>query len=686
MKAMSEKCSNPPANANFFKNYNRLVGATYVLIIVLTFGFFLLQLHRNYKDEINIINGHVNRHAQFIEFTLRSSVNYLESLRISASEYYTAAGRSRPVAHSSLFGKLRPNNAGGFDLDAATDRDSTGNLVGLGSLGGRSDHFYHDVEMALSLNQVFQAIAFNLPNAAEARFVSTENFSHTYPWIEAAKRPFGASAYSTPKWLMGLPVNDPDHQKYWAPVYDGGAETGLLLPVAAPVYDSDDSSGRDTRGTFRGIVSIDTSIDYLNRINGDFGYKLGTVFLVDAYDQVVAHPELFSRAMEVKTTRPVSEVMPRGVLGVGQKLQQIPADVPQEIGGYIVIRHQFVSAPWQLVYVVPQKVLWTRLLAERGPLLLLVFIGLTVLMVVTYWVTSREFISPASKLVEHIACESRFIPAPIPVVPGAWKPWFETISHAFRESLQLVGIRQELDIAAKMQASILPQHWPVHQNFALWGMMRSAKEIGGDFYDYFPLEGGKIGIVVADVSGKGVPAALFGMVSKTLIRVIATRLKGEPGKTIEEANDILCEDNDTCNFVTTFYAVFDPEDGSFVYVNGGHPLPLLVHPDGCTEFLPLTGGCALGVMDGVPFAQKRITLQPGDYLIMYTDGVTEAFSPEDEEFTQERLPPLFTNNYPENVHAAVEKVVAAVDIHANAAPQSDDITCVALRYHKGSHE
>ena len=679
---MSDTSSNQPAGINFFKNYNHLVGTAYVTILLLTFGFFLLQLYRNYKDEIEIISGHVNRHAQLMEFTLRSSVNSLETLRISASEYYSgAAGKARPTVHSPLFGKLR-QNATGFDLDAAPERDSTGNMTGSGSLAGRSDQFYHDVEMALGLNQVFQAIAFDLPNAAEARFVSIENFSHTYPWVEASKRPFSTSAYRTPKWLMGTPENNPDRQRYWAPVYYGGAETGLLLPVAAPVYTADYGNSHDTGGKFRGIVSIDTSLDYLNRINSDFGYKMGTVFLVDAYDQVVAHPGLFSRAMDVKTTRPVAEIMPQGIFSAGQKLQHIPANIPLEIAGHIVFRHQFISAPWQLIYVVPQKALWTRLLFERAPLMLLVFVGLTLLMVVTYLVTSREFISPASKLVEHIASESRFIPAPIPAVPGAWKPWFETISHAFRESLQLVGIRQELDIAAKMQFSILPQHWPVHERFSLWGMMRSAKEIGGDFYDYFQLEGGKIGIVVADVSGKGVPAALFGMVSKTLIHVTATRVNDDPGKAIEEANDILCEDNDACNFVTTFYAVFDPADGSFTYVNGGHPPPLLMHSDGRTEFLPMTGGRALGVIDGMPFAHASVNLLPGDYVLMYTDGVTEAFNSGNEEFTQDRLPPLFTNNYPESVHAAVKKVVEAVDLHADGAPQSDDITCVALRYHQ----
>jgi len=678
---MLEKTSEKPVRTNFFKNYNRLVGAAYLLIVVLTSGFFLTQLNRNFNDEIEVIRSHVNRHSQFIEFTLRSSVNQLEALRIFASEYYRSSeGKPSSTAYSPLFAKLRQTSTG-FDLDSAPERDSAGNLTGIGSLKGRSQQFYQDIEMALGMNQVLLSIAFNLPNAAESRFISNENFSNRYPWIEASKRPFEASVYSTPIWKLGTPENNPDRLRYWAPVYYGGPQAGLLAPVAAALYSADKVDGKESGGAFRGIVSIDTSLDYLNRINSDFGYKLGTVFLADEYNQVVAHPGLFSNEMEVKSTTPFNQIMPEGILAAGQKLKDIKSDIPQKIAGHLVIRHQFVSAPWQLIYVVPQKEIWFTLLKERGPLMLLVILGLTALMVVTYLVTSREFIFPASKLVEHIALESNFTPAPIPPVPGAWQPWFETISQAFRESLQLIGIRQELDIAAKMQLSILPQHWPVHDKYSMWGLMRSAKEIGGDFYDYFPMKDGKIGIVVADVSGKGVPAALFGMVSKTLIRVIATRLEADLGNTMEEANNNLCEDNEACNFVTTFYAVYDPETSILEYVNGGHPPPLLVHPDGSSEFLAMTGGSALGAIDGIPFAQKRISLKPGDYLLMYSDGVTEAFNPENEEFTQERLPHLFTNNYPATVNDAVKTVVTAVDLHANEAPQSDDITCVALRCH-----
>jgi len=142
--------SSEPASTNFFKNYNRLVGVTYVSILALTFCFFLLQMYRNYNDEVHIISGHVNRHAQFIEFTLRSSVNQLEALRISASEYYTdAAGKPASSPHSPLFGKLRQDGPG-FNLDAAPDRDLTGNLTGVGTLAVGSDKVHvYELEEAL---------------------------------------------------------------------------------------------------------------------------------------------------------------------------------------------------------------------------------------------------------------------------------------------------------------------------------------------------------------------------------------------------------------------------------------------------------------------------------------------------------------------------------------------------------
>ena len=683
---MSTEQPTPPASINFFRNYNRLVGATYAAIVILTLGFFLHQITQKRAEEIETIQGHVDRHGQLIEFILRSSVDYLEAMRITAQGFYAstaATGATVTTAHtgdkasdrSRLIGMLTPGaDKSSFNLDKVAEPDATGNLTGLGALEGRSPRFYRDVEMALSLDQDFQAISLNLPNAVMSRFVGVERFSIVFPWAESEKSQFSVRDYETPTWRLGTPELDRTRYKYWAPVYYGGADKGLLAPLGAPVYDG---------ASFRGVVSIDTSLDYLNRINGDFGYRLGVPFLVDANRQVLAHPTHYADALVVKDTPPLTAVIPAGILD-NRRLEDIPARVPTEISGYVVIRYPFISAPWNLVYVLPQNELWKKLIFERGPVMLAVILGLTLLMVVTYLVTSREFIVPAGKLVQHIAAESQFQPAPIPIVPSAWGPWFETISKAFRESLELVGIRQELDLAASVQHSILPRTWPQQEDFGLWGSMRSAKEIGGDFYDHFPLAGGRIGIVVADVSGKGVPAALFGMVSKTLIRATASSGGGEPNETIEVANHILCEDNDACLFVTTFYAVFDPGDGTLTYVNAGHPPPLLIHCDGTCEFIPATGGLALGMAEGIPFSQATITLRPDDCVIIYTDGVTEAFDERGEEFTPERLPPIFANSRPKSANDAVERIVKAVDAHAGGTPQSDDITCVALQYHRAT--
>ncbi len=670
---------------HFFRNYNRVVGAAYVAIVLLTLGFFLHQISEKQDEELAVIQGHVDRHSQFIEFVLRSSLDYLELMRTSARAGY-AVDASKSIAEAadgistkaefkgqfSLFSLLQENPDGtAFSLDALPARDDGGNLTGVGRLTGRSPAFYRDVTVALGLNATFQAITFNLPSAATASFCSVEGFDTTSPWQESRNRSFSAADWQRPVWRMGTPAQNLNREKYWAPVQFGGADVGLLVPAGAPVYNGDD---------FRGVVSIATSLDYLNRINADFGYPLGQVFVVDAYGAVLAHPHFSTTALEAQATQPLTALMPPGILNAQRQLKDLPSGVATDIAGHWVVRHGFVSAPWQLVYTVPTRTLWWTLVRERGGAMLAMLLGLTALMIVTYAVTTREFIAPASKLVKHLATESTFQPSPIPWVPSAWRPWFQAISDAFQASLQLAGLRQELDIAAKMQQAILPRHWPVHRDFSLWGAMRSAKEVGGDFYDHFPLADGKIGIVVADVSGKGVPAALFGMVSKTLLRATAIHGADDLGATLTAVNDSLCEDNDTCMFVTTFYAVFDPAQGSLRFVNGGHPPPLLVHADGSNSFLPMTGGIALGVMDGMPFASQSLQLTPGDCVIIYTDGVTEAFNPKDEEFTPERLPPLFNHQPLKDVHDAVNRLIAAVDQFADGAPQSDDITCVALMY------
>ncbi len=244
---------------------------------------------------------------------------------------------------------------------------------------------------------------------------------------------------------------------------------------------------------------------------------------------------------------------------------------------------------------------------------------------------------------------------------------------------KLVAIQNELDVASNMQQSILPTVFPNEPEFEAFGNMEAAREVGGDFFDLFPLADGKLGIAIADVSGKGVPAALFMMSSRTLLKGSAIGVgDARPGEVLKEVNTLLEQDNESMMFVTLFYAVYDPATGILAYANGGHNPPLVVHADGSSEELPSTEGVALGVMPEVEYEQTAVTLEPNDTVLMYTDGVSEAMNAAAEEFGMERLKQVFAGSPPTDAASASRAVFDAVHAFAAETPQSDDITCLTL--------
>ena len=252
----------------------------------------------------------------------------------------------------------------------------------------------------------------------------------------------------------------------------------------------------------------------------------------------------------------------------------------------------------------------------------------------------------------------------------------------WREALQsrdqLGALQNELDVARKIQQSILPAEFPTGAGYRVAASMEPARNVGGDFFDILRLEDGRIGLAVADVSDKGVPAALFMMSSRTLLKGAAIG-KSEPADVLGEVNKLLSAENEAAMFVTLLYAVYDPRDGRLSYAAGGHQPPLLVHADGASAPLPLTGGIALGLMPGLRYEQAEVMLAPGDTVVLYTDGVTEAMNGVGEEFGVERLRGVFASTPLEDPHDVNAAILAAVAAFAAGAPQSDDITCMVFR-------
>ena len=259
-----------------------------------------------------------------------------------------------------------------------------------------------------------------------------------------------------------------------------------------------------------------------------------------------------------------------------------------------------------------------------------------------------------------------------------------TLRHMvqWREALssrdKLVALQNELDVANKIQQSVLPTGFPSSEAYEVAANMQPARNVGGDFFDIMRLENRRLGLAVADVSDKGVPAALFMMSSITQLKGAAIGI-GEPGGVLSEVNDLLNEDNETAMFVTVLYAVYNPESGVITYANGGHNPPVVIHTDGSSTMLPMTGGIALGVAPGFRYEQSNFTLGPGETIVLYTDGVTEAMNGHGDEFGVDRLRELFEGAPPRHPREAVDAILEAVHAFAGDTPQSDDITCLTLR-------
>ena len=260
-----------------------------------------------------------------------------------------------------------------------------------------------------------------------------------------------------------------------------------------------------------------------------------------------------------------------------------------------------------------------------------------------------------------------------------------TLQHVeeWREALKsrdrLVTLQNELDVASKMQQSILPTVFPSGTNYKTFGTMEPARNVGGDFFDAIRLADGHIGLAIADVSGKGVPAALFMMSSRTLLKGAAISFP-EPGPVLSEVNNLLQEDDTAGMFVTVLYSTYDPATGTFTYASGGHDPPLVIHADGSSTLLPLTGGIALGVVPDIEYRQESYTLAPGDTVVLYTDGVTEATNIDGEllgiEGVREYFGPARLSS---DAEATGMEVMEVVREFTGEAPQHDDITCLILR-------
>lgn len=266
-----------------------------------------------------------------------------------------------------------------------------------------------------------------------------------------------------------------------------------------------------------------------------------------------------------------------------------------------------------------------------------------------------------------------------------------TLSHDLRkymsslmeETKEKERIASELNIAANIQASMLPYIFPPFPDvpeFDIYANMSPAREVGGDFYDFFMLDENRLAIVIADVSGKGVPAALFMVIGKTLIRDYS-EFGDSLGEVFTKVNDLLCESNKEELFITAFEGVIDIRTGEMEFVNAGHEKPIVYHKEEKTwEIYPVRSGFVLAGLEGMKYHSGKMNLKKGDKLFLYTDGVPEAINQSEEQYGVGRLLKVLKKNENAGLEELLDRVRADVDKFADEAEQFDDITMLCMEY------
>ncbi|WP_250478471.1 MULTISPECIES: SpoIIE family protein phosphatase [unclassified Caballeronia] len=654
--------------AALFARYNRVMRIALVGVLVVACALVYLQYRMTLQAQTSGVSQRMQEQAIALDALVRSSTDAVNAMRIQGETWLRLHPQGAP--DTALLDALRPGREpDSIQLDALpapwTPADA-GNLTGL--VGPRTRALDRELKMALSLNGPFKTIMANLPGATWVYYTSARRFINIYPWV-ASKDYFYADSLRKQEFFTEVQrAPGPERSVFWTPVYVDEAGKGLMVTASAGVFDG---------SAFRGSVSLDLTLGWLNQFVRTWPPGLGRMFIVNDRGQLLADPELVhAGAQEV---RMAADAFPPALR---RDVERVLRDADGRLtifDDYYIEAVGIGHAPFRLVLLLPRWNLQRVALETGVPSVLVLVLSLTLMLMIASRMTYNDAILPAQKLVRYIQDEDRGSVKSIPDIPQAWRPWFLTIQNVFNAHTKLVSIQQELDVARRMQQSIVPTRFPSRPDLQMFARMVPAREVGGDFYDYFWLSDQKIGVVIADVSGKGVPAALFMAVARTLLRAIAPSA-ASPGACLALANDLLAQDNEATMFVTLFYGILDTATGELEYANGGHNPPYVIAPDGSISQLPGTGGMALGVIEGTPFAEGHMRLDAGTTLLLYTDGVTEAFNPADEEYGELRLAQHLADAKGVEVEVLLKRLFDSVHRFADGAPQSDDITCLAIHY------
>jgi len=480
---------------------------------------------------------------------------------------------------------------------------------------------------------------------------------------------------------------------YWTEPYfdEGGGET-IMATYSVPFYKQIDGKRR-----FAGIATVDVELEYLTEIVTDVKiFETGYAFLISRNGVALAHPQ-------------PGQVMNESIFSASSDwdeplLREIGKDLMQGKSGFSEYNLQGQEKSWiyytnlpgsgySIGVIYPDAEMMAPLQRMTFILLILIVAGLGLL---TFAIVRsvNQLAAPLS----HFANSARLIAdgdfnVKLPEIKtnDEMLELHNSFSHMQDQLAEYVAnlkettaakekIESELRIACEIQLAMIPHSFPPFPDMPqvdLAAMLKSAREVGGDLYDFFTMDEHRFCFAIGDVSGKGVPASLFMAVTRTLLRSIADKVKA-PADIVNSLNKSLSLNNESCMFVTFFMGILDLKTKEIKYVNAGHNPPVIINNNGEVKMFESKGTIPLGLNEFFQYPEETLTLQQGDKLFSYTDGVNEAENSKAELFGDERMLDVIREHKNKNPRDLIMAMEAAIIKHVAGYPQSDDITMMAL--------
>ncbi|MBU0712644.1 SpoIIE family protein phosphatase [bacterium] len=489
------------------------------------------------------------------------------------------------------------------------------------------------------------------------------------------------------------------------PYFDEGGGDIIMATYSVPFRWPNDGVNENK---FRGIITIDISLVWLKQVFEELSiYETGYGFLLSQSGKFLVHPDpdnvmnasIFDIAelQQDEKLRELGRKMVRGQTGFMNIIEPVTG---QEV--YLCFA-PFPSSGYSMGIVIPTAELFAGLTRLNRNVAIIAVLGLLALFGVISLISGRitepiRRLSGATTLIGQGDFNAVLPKIDTNDEIGQLMRSFETMQIALAEYIENLKkttadkekIEGELRIAHDIQMSIIPRTFPPfpdRSDVDIYGILESAKAVGGDLYDFFLLDENRLGAAIGDVSGKGVPASLFMAVTRTLLRAKSMNMKNaSPGKIVTSMDIDLCTENDASMFVTFFYFILNLKTGELEYCNAGHNPPFVLDEDGEITAIDTVHGFPLGVMEAEPYETGKIKIRPGTRIVLYTDGVTEAENEARELFKEKRL--LETLKLmkdvqdPKEITLAVKKAVKEFTLEAE---QSDDLTMLVINYLGGNY-